>query len=73
MVYRILKSPPGYPEPYMVAVYESTEFGSCLGNLRNAAGSRFIATLQEARDLLPESAKRAPFEPEDQFLELWVS
>jgi hypothetical protein len=31
----------------------------------------FAATLEKARGMLPKEAKRLPFEPINQFLELW--
>ncbi len=73
MIYRILAAPPGYPPGcnYMVAAYETLEYDSCVGNVRRADGTRFTATLEEARDLLPIDARQLPFEPEHQFLELW--
>jgi hypothetical protein len=75
MIYRILAAPPGYPplHNYMVAAYATLEYGSCLGNVRKADGTLFAVTLEEARSLLPADAKRLPFEPKYQFLELWES
>jgi hypothetical protein len=75
MIYRILAAPPGYlPECNdMVAAYQTLEYDSCVGNVRRADGSRFTATLEEARGLLPADARRLSFEPEHQFLELWES
>jgi hypothetical protein len=73
MIYRILAAPPGYPpgHNYMVAAYETLEYGSSVGIVRGADGCRFTATLEEARSLLPSDARRLAFEPEYQFLELW--
>jgi hypothetical protein len=75
VIYRILAAPPGYPpeDRYMVAAYKTREYDSCLGNVRRADGTFFAATLEGARGLLPADARRLPFEPEDQFLELWES
>lgn len=73
MFYRILKAPPGYPshQNYMVAEYTTLEFDSCCGNVKTIDGSRFFATLEEARKAIPCGARQLPFEPEHQFLELW--
>ena len=73
MYYRILTAPPGYgpDENYMVGIYETLEYDSCLGSVRKPDGSRFAAALEEAREMLPADARRLPFTPEDQFLELW--
>lgn len=73
MIYRILAAPPGYPPEcnYMVAVYETLEYDSCVGNVRRADSTLFTATLEEAKGLLPTDARRLPFKPEHQFLELW--
>jgi hypothetical protein len=75
MFYRILKAPPGYPshQKYMVAEYTTLEFDSCRGNVKAIDGSRFFATLEEARKAIPSDARQLPFEPEYQFLELWES
>jgi hypothetical protein len=75
MISRILAVPPGYPPEcnYMVAAYRILEHDSCVGSVRRADRSRFTATLEETRGLLPPDARRLPFEPEYQFLELWGS
>jgi len=72
--YRILAAPPGYgpDEKYMVAAYETLEYTSCVGNVKKADSSRFAATLEEARTMLPGSARHLPSEPDHQFLELWA-
>jgi hypothetical protein len=73
--YRILSAPPGYPphQRYIVAAYQNLAYDSCLGRLTNEEGSQFVETLEEARRMIPEQARRLPFEPEYQFLELWES
>jgi hypothetical protein len=73
MIYRILKSPPGYPsdQNYLVAAYNNLDYKSSICYLETEDGRRFVATLEEARRLIPDHAKRIPFEPENQFLELW--
>lgn len=70
MVYRILKSPPGYPEgqQYMVVEYEKMEITS---SVKDRPGWTFAATLEDARRLIPTEAVRLPFEPMNQFLELY--
>ena len=75
MFYRILSAPPGYlpHEKYMVAEYTTVEFGSRSRNLTNAVGSKFFATLEEAQRAIPCDATQLPYQPEDQFLELWMS
>jgi hypothetical protein len=73
MYYRIIKAPPGYgpTENYMVAAYETAELPSKGTAIRKADGSRFTATLEEARKMLPPDAKPVSFEPYYQSLELW--
>jgi hypothetical protein len=75
MIYRILAAPPGYPPDrnFMVAAYETLEYDSSVAYIRKEDGTIFAATLEEARSLLPADARRLPFEPECQFLELWES
>lgn len=75
MFFRIIAAPPGYPphERYMVAAYDSLEFGSLRYSLSTARGGKFAATLDEARSMIPIAARRVFVEPEDQFLELWES
>jgi hypothetical protein len=75
MFYRILAAPPGYPpdQKYAVAAYETLEYSSSVGGIRKPDSTRLVATLEEARGLLPANARRLAFEPQDQFLELWKS
>lgn len=75
MFYRVLAAPPGYPahQKYMVAEYTALDFDSCRGNVKTTDGSRFFATLEEARKAIPCDGRQLPFEPEYQFLELWES
>jgi hypothetical protein len=71
--YRILRAPPGYPahQKYMVSAYTTLEYSSSCGYIANEVGTRFFATLEEARQAMPQDARKLPFEQEDQFLELW--
>jgi len=73
MFYRIIKAPPGYApdQNYLVAAYETVDACSKKYNVRNADGTLFAATLEEARRMMPTNAKPHQFEPTDQFLELW--
>lgn len=73
MFFRIIAAPPGYAadERYMVAAYESLEFDSCQSTLLSPSGSKFAATIEEARKMIPGSARPLRFEPDCQFLELW--
>ena len=75
MFYRILSAPPGYAahEKFMVAKYNTPQADSCCGDVRNADGSRFFPTLEDARRAIPGDAREVPFEPEYQSLELWES
>jgi hypothetical protein len=75
MFYRILMAPPGYPpdQNYMVAEYTTLDFEWCCGDVKNTDGSRFFASIEEARKAIPRDARRLPFEPEHQFVELWES
>ncbi len=68
-----MTAPPGSgaEEKFMVGVYETLKYSSCLGSLRNKDGSGTAATLEEARQMLPAKARRLAFVAEDQFLELW--
>jgi hypothetical protein len=72
MYYRIVNNVPGYPpeQQYMVAAYETLAYEHAFA-LRKPDGSRYLATLEEARQLLPPGAKCLSSQPEDQFLELW--
>jgi hypothetical protein len=73
MIYRILKAPPGYSaeQKYLVAAYETLDFDSPSHYLTNKDGGKFAASLDEARCMVPSSAKSLPFEPVNQFVELW--
>jgi hypothetical protein len=73
MFYRILRSPPGYPEDqkFMVSAYETLDIQSHVAPLKTPDGRKMFATLEEARALLPAEARRLPFETDHQFLELW--
>lgn len=70
MIFRILTSPPGYPEDqrFMVVEYETLDFDS---SVKHHPGWKFAATLEEARQMIPADAVRLPFEQEHQFLELY--
>jgi hypothetical protein len=52
----------------MVVAYKTLDFES---SVKKTGGTIFAATLEAARSLLPGDARRLPFEPEYQFLELW--
>jgi hypothetical protein len=73
MYYRIVTAPPGYGpnEKYMVCVYDALELQSMKCSLENSDGRPFFATLEEARSMLPSTARQMPFEKDHQFLELW--
>jgi len=73
MFYRILKAAPGYPkdQQFSVATYNDLALDSAGGYLTNDQGSRYVASLHEARQLIPENARRLPFERTNQFLELY--
>ncbi len=73
MFYRVMTAPPGSgpDEKYMVGVYETLKYNSCVGSLRKKDGSNIAATLEEARQLLPAAARQLPFVAKEQFLELW--
>jgi len=60
MIYRIVKAPPGYTaqQQYMVGVYETSALDSFQFNITRDDGSKFAATLDEARRMIPHSAKR---------------
>ncbi len=70
MIYRILNAPPGYPDDqkYLVVAYENLNYDS---RVMNVEGRRFVASLDEARQMIPKDANRLPFEPINQFLELY--
>ena len=73
MYYRILTAPPGYPpdQNFMLVQYRSLEYASNCGGVKNRNGTDFFETIEEARQYLPLTARKLPFEPEHQFLELW--
>jgi hypothetical protein len=73
MFYRILRAPPGYPpdQQYLVAAYETLDYASSKFWLTKDDGSKFTATLEEARRLIPSGARHLPSQPDHQFLELW--
>lgn len=73
MFFRIIAAPPGYApeERYMVAAYDSLDFNSLKYTLSTTSGSKFAATLEEARRMIPGSARRLSLERDCQFLELW--
>jgi hypothetical protein len=73
MFYRIMKAPPGYPpeQQYLVGAYQSLAYDSYLSPITKADGSRFAATLDEARRMVPAGARLLSSPPEDQFVELW--
>lgn len=70
MMYRILNSPPGYPDDrkYMVVAYENLDLDS---RVSGEVTDTFAATLDEARRLIPKDSRRLEFEPSNQFLELY--
>jgi len=67
MFFRILKAPPGFPpeEQYRLVEYENSDLDSHIGRWRP------FASLEEARGMIPKDAVRLPFEPMNQFLELY--
>ena len=73
MFYRIIKAPPGYAveQKYLVAAYETMDLLSRKHNVTREDGTLFATTLEEAREMLPKNAKQQPYQPSDQFLELW--
>jgi len=73
MFYRIVKAPPGYApdQKYLVAAYETMDARSKKCNVKKADGGLFVATVEEARRMIPNNATPHSFEPNDQFLELW--
>ena len=73
MFFRILHAPPGYPheKQYLVAIYRTLDYDSSESWVTNDAGSKFFSTIEEARRVIPSNARQLPFEPEDQFVELW--
>ena len=73
MFYRILKAPPGYPpnQQYLVGAYQALDYDSYVFPVTKVDGSRFAATLHEAREMIPKGARLLPSQPESFFLELW--
>jgi hypothetical protein len=73
MFYRIFKSPPGYPpdQQYMASAYETLAYDSSTFWLATKDGRRMVATVEDARAMLPAGARQLPFEVDHQFLELW--
>ncbi len=73
MFFRIMSAPPGYgpEERFMVAGYPDRDFRLPGFSIFNDEGSRFAASLEEARAMLPKNAKRLPYERYCQYLELW--
>lgn len=73
--YRILSAAPGYSHPmnYLLGKYRTLEYKSHIEKVKNADGSFFYATIEEARKAMPASAIRLPFEPDGTTLELWES
>jgi hypothetical protein len=73
MLYRIMTAPPGYArhQRQVVAAYRTLELPTTgsVGH-KNADGSPFFGSLEEARTAIPADSKRLPFEPKWQFLEL---
>ena len=67
MIFRLLKAPPGFPpeEQYWVVEYENLDLDSHNGRWQS------VASLNEARRLIPKDAVRLQFEPMGQFLELY--
>ncbi|MDB5341898.1 MAG: hypothetical protein JWP89_275 [Schlesneria sp.] len=67
MFFRILKAPPGFPpeEQFRVVEYENADLDSRIIRWRS------VASLEEARRTIPSEAVRLPFEPMNQFLELY--
>jgi hypothetical protein len=55
----------------MVGAYRTRDVSSYSTVLTASDGTRFFATIDEARKVLPNEARQQPFQPEDQFLELW--
>ena len=58
----------------MLAKYRTLDYASSFGNVKNADGSPFFASVEEARKAIPTGVRqRLPFEPDHQFVELWES
>jgi len=75
MFYRISKAPPGYPaeQQYLVAAYETLAYDSSKFWVTRDDGSKFTATLEEARRLIPSGARRLPSQPHHQFLDIIIA
>ncbi len=73
MFYRILRAPPGYPsqQHYRVLAYESLEYDSVKFWVTKEDGAKSVATLEEARRLLPAGARYVHSQADHQFIELW--
>jgi hypothetical protein len=73
MFFRIIKAPPGYPpdQKYLVAAYETKDARSKRYDVMKTDGSLFAATIEEARQMIPNNSMPLSFEPDGQFLELW--
>ncbi len=56
---------------FLVASYRSLDFDSSEDFFRTEDGSRFLATIEEARSIIPKEAVRLPFIQHYQFIELW--
>lgn len=76
MVYRIIKSPPGYSadQNFMVGRYidKSVDSESYQGRVANPEGREFFATIDEARSAIPSNAVSLQVPIRDQFLEAWI-
>ncbi|MBL8819897.1 MAG: hypothetical protein JNL58_27980 [Planctomyces sp.] len=68
-----MNAPPGYSpsQRYMVGKYWNFSLDSHCEVIANNDGSRFFASLEDARDMIPRGAAQIAFEPMDQFVELW--
>lgn len=74
MYYRVMTSPPGCGpnERYMVGMYGTLDMESWTHYLDELNGRPYFPTLEDARAALPGDARRLPFEPRYQLLELWT-
>jgi hypothetical protein len=74
MYYRIMTTPPGYPEDsFLVGMYESLDYASSVGSLISDQGERYPVTIERARDLIPDPKTRLDARVDHQFVELWES
>ena len=73
MIFRILKSPPGYPssQAYIVSAYSNENLDSIIKDFFDGKIAKFAADLDESRKAIPHTARRLHFVPTHQFLELW--